>query len=61
MAQVGGIYTNFALWAIAIVPAWLVVRHFRDDSSQSVADQGLVHSATEAKQSSTPSSVSVGH
>lgn len=26
-AQVGGIYMNFILWAIAILPAWLVVRH----------------------------------
>ncbi|KAL7908723.1 MFS general substrate transporter [Trichoderma velutinum] len=25
-AQVGGIYMNFALWGIAIAPAWLVVR-----------------------------------
>jgi hypothetical protein len=27
-AQVGGVYLNFGLWAIAIFPAWLVVRHF---------------------------------
>lgn len=26
-AQVGGIYMNFILWAVAIFPAWLVVRH----------------------------------
>ncbi|RFU74272.1 major facilitator superfamily transporter [Trichoderma arundinaceum] len=26
-AQVGAIYMNFILWAIAIAPAWLVVRH----------------------------------
>ncbi|KAL6876625.1 major facilitator superfamily domain-containing protein [Trichoderma novae-zelandiae] len=30
-AQVGAIYMNFALWAIAIVPAWLVLRHFGND------------------------------
>ncbi|EFY85090.1 DUF895 domain membrane protein [Metarhizium acridum CQMa 102] len=28
MAQVGGVYVNFALWAVSIVPAWLIVRHF---------------------------------
>jgi MFS family permease len=26
--QVGGVYLNFSLWAIALVPAWLVVRTF---------------------------------
>ncbi|UKZ75442.1 hypothetical protein TrVFT333_003127 [Trichoderma virens FT-333] len=33
-AQVGGIYMNFALWAIAIVPAWLVIRRFGNDDGQ---------------------------
>jgi hypothetical protein len=27
-AEVGGVYFNFALWAVAIWPAWLVVRGF---------------------------------
>ncbi|KAJ6788792.1 hypothetical protein PWT90_07607 [Aphanocladium album] len=27
MAQVGNIYLNFCLWAVAIIPAWLVLRH----------------------------------
>ncbi|KAK9778672.1 putative Major facilitator superfamily transporter [Seiridium cardinale] len=27
-AEVGAIYLNFGLWAIAIFPAWLVLRHF---------------------------------
>lgn len=26
MASVGNIYLNFGLWAIAILPAWLIVR-----------------------------------
>ena len=26
MAAVGSIYLNFGLWAIAILPAWLVVK-----------------------------------
>lgn len=30
-ATVGGVYINFGLWAAAIVPAWLVVRHFGND------------------------------
>jgi hypothetical protein len=30
-AQVGGVYLNFGLWAIAILPAWLVIRHFGPD------------------------------
>ncbi|KAL3957050.1 hypothetical protein ACCO45_007628 [Purpureocillium lilacinum] len=28
MAHVGGVYLNFALWGLAIFPAWLVLRHF---------------------------------
>lgn len=27
-AQYGGVYMNFALWAVSIFPAWLVLRHF---------------------------------
>ncbi|EXJ79873.1 hypothetical protein A1O3_08158 [Capronia epimyces CBS 606.96] len=27
-AEIGGIYLNFALWALALVPAWLVIRRF---------------------------------
>lgn len=27
-ASVGGVYLNFGLWGISLVPAWLVVRHF---------------------------------
>lgn len=27
-AEHGGVYMNFGLWAVAIAPAWLVVRHF---------------------------------
>jgi hypothetical protein len=26
MAAVGNVYINFALWAISLLPAWLVVR-----------------------------------
>ncbi|KAH7171232.1 major facilitator superfamily domain-containing protein [Dactylonectria macrodidyma] len=27
-AEVGGVYFNFLLWALAVGPAWLVLRHF---------------------------------
>lgn len=26
MGTVGGIYLNFGLWAIALLPAWLVIK-----------------------------------
>ena len=25
MASVGGVYLNFGLWAVSLVPAWLVI------------------------------------
>lgn len=28
MASVGGVYLNFALWAVSLIPAWLVVSKF---------------------------------
>ncbi|KAF8205200.1 hypothetical protein K438DRAFT_2014688 [Mycena galopus ATCC 62051] len=31
-AEVGGVYLNFALWGVAIYPAWLVLRRFGQDS-----------------------------
>jgi hypothetical protein len=30
-AEVGAVYWNFALWAVAIWPAWLVLREFGDE------------------------------
>ncbi|OCL01578.1 hypothetical protein AOQ84DRAFT_427344 [Glonium stellatum] len=30
-AEVGGVYFNFALWGVAIYPAWSVLRHFSDE------------------------------
>lgn len=35
-AQHGGVYMNFVLWAVAILPAWFVVRHFGSDVKDSV-------------------------
>lgn len=31
-AEVGAVYWNFALWGVAIYPAWLVLRHFGKDN-----------------------------
>ncbi|KIW62385.1 hypothetical protein PV04_10565 [Phialophora macrospora] len=36
-AEVGGVYINFGLWAAALVPTWLVVRHFGNDAIASAA------------------------
>lgn len=35
--RAGGVYMNFALWAIAIAPGWLVVRHFGVDMEDSAS------------------------
>ena len=34
-AEAGAIYMNFSLWAIAILPVWLVIRHFGGEKDQS--------------------------
>lgn len=47
IAQVGGIYMNFALWAVAIVPAWLVVRHFGDKQAVD-AEEDITASSSES-------------
>ena len=26
MGQVGGVYLNFALWGVSLIPAWFVVK-----------------------------------
>lgn len=39
MGQVGCIYINFGLWALAIVPGWLVVRKFGLDSEDKKLDR----------------------
>ena len=47
-AQVGGVYLNFSLWFLALVPAWLVIRKIgvslgdskvdRDEQSDKIAN-----------------------
>lgn len=55
-AEVGGVYFNFALWGVAIYPAWLVLKHFgRDNESvvehhvgDMVVETGIVRKSVEA-------------
>jgi hypothetical protein len=35
-AQVGAVYWNFALWAVAILPAWLVIREFGGEKNTAI-------------------------
>ncbi|OAA79101.1 DUF895 domain membrane protein [Akanthomyces lecanii RCEF 1005] len=54
MAQVGSIYLNFSLWAAAIIPAWLVLRHIGvakpgdgEDSEHSISEASDAKAARE--------------
>lgn len=35
-AEVGAVYWNFALWAVAIAPAWLVLREFGGEEKSAI-------------------------
>lgn len=48
MARVGGVYFNLALWAVSILPAWTVIKHF-----------GSVPYGSDIDATSTPSSEDV--
>jgi hypothetical protein len=39
MGQVGCIYMNFGLWAIALVPGWLVISQFGLNSDDKKIDR----------------------
>lgn len=43
-AEVGAVYWNFALWAVAIIPAWLVIKEFGGDRTVAIeqTDSGIV-------------------
>ncbi|KAH8732119.1 major facilitator superfamily domain-containing protein [Phaeosphaeriaceae sp. PMI808] len=45
-AEVGAVYWNFALWAVAIWPAWLVLKEFGGDKEAAIEQtaQGIVES-----------------
>lgn len=39
MGQVGCIYMNFGLWALALLPGWLIVRQFGSHSDDKKVDR----------------------
>lgn len=48
-AAIGGFYLNFSLWALAMYPAWLVIRHvgvdrdtakWQDEDASSIEESG---------------------
>lgn len=43
-AEVGAVYWNFALWAVAIGPAWLVLREFGGERAAAIeqTDSGII-------------------
>ena len=49
MGEVGAIYINFGLWAIAILPVWLLVRHFGTEQEHYGQD-GEPHTEVESEQ-----------
>lgn len=59
-AQHGGVYMNFALWAVAILPAWFVVRHFGVDGKGSVeaASSPIVSGSSDYKEEQVEEHVS---
>jgi len=44
IGEVGGVYLNFALWTLAVAPAWLAVRHFGVDVQGVAVDFGTTGS-----------------
>lgn len=40
MAQVGSVYLNFGLWAVSILPAWYVTRHFGTSTGRNTIEDG---------------------
>lgn len=52
-AHVGGVYMNFGLWAVAIAPAWLVLRHY--GASESHVEEEDIQGAGQTEVSSTSS------
>lgn len=43
-AEVGAVYWNFALWGVAVYPAWLVIKEFGGDKEAAIeqTDDGIV-------------------
>jgi hypothetical protein len=55
-ATVGGVYINFGLWGAALLPAWLVIRHFGNDSVAKAAELEQSSDRNEDRQLSSGSS-----
>ncbi|KIW32200.1 uncharacterized protein PV07_03759 [Cladophialophora immunda] len=53
-AEVGGVYINFGLWAAALLPAWLVVRHFGNDAIAPAVEGDLGFSHSESASADEP-------
>lgn len=51
-AEVGAVYWNFALWAVAIWPAWLVLREFGGEQKTAIEQtaDGIVESQVKVDQ-----------
>jgi hypothetical protein len=52
-AEVGAVYWNFALWAVAIWPAWLVLREFGGERETAI-EQTIQSIETQAVKNSAP-------
>ncbi|ETN39520.1 uncharacterized protein HMPREF1541_05746 [Cyphellophora europaea CBS 101466] len=51
-AEVGGVYICLGLWASAIIPAWLVIRHFGNDAVAVAAAEAVGEDQTSLEQKS---------
>ena len=49
MARVGGVYLNLALWAVSILPAWEVIKHFGNAPYGSDVDGASTPSSEDVK------------
>lgn len=56
-AEVGAVYWNFALWAVAILPAWLVIKEFGGDRAVAIeqTNSGIVTPDVKVDLDGTPS------
>ena len=43
MASVGGVYLNFGIWAVSLIPAWLVVGNIgvTSEDDEEIVDEGV--------------------
>ena len=49
MGEVGGVYLNFGLWAISLLPAWMVIKEIGTKYSKAKRDyKGVVETPPES-------------